>query len=181
MSASPTRPKMRVAGQAPPGIDEADLKAKVAEVLDRWPSAGPAADVVRDGSLEWFLGHGVADIESKEPVTENTVFRIGSLTTTFTAIAVMQLWEQGLVDLDAPANDYLRSFRLIPAKASFRPAAVRYLLTHTAGIGYWRRLSDLLQPGVGSGDLAPTVGALPRRLLPQGPPGGGPAGDQMGL
>ena len=46
----------------------------------------------------------------------------------------MQLWEQGLVDLDAPANDYLRAYRLIPAKASFRPATVRHLLTHTAGI-----------------------------------------------
>jgi CubicO group peptidase (beta-lactamase class C family) len=44
--------------------------------------------------------------------------------------------------------------RLIPAQASFRPATVRHLLTHTAGVGYWRRLSDLLQPGVGSGDRA---------------------------
>ena len=92
---------------------------------------------------------------------EDTVFRIGSLTKTFTAIAVMQLWEQGLVDLDAPANDYLRSFRLVPAKASFRPATVRHLLTHTAGVGYWRRLSDLLRPGVGSGDRAGRSGAPP--------------------
>jgi CubicO group peptidase (beta-lactamase class C family) len=82
------------------------------------------------------------------------VFWIGSITKTFTAIAVMQLWEQGRVDLDAPANHYLRAFRLIPAKASFRPATLRHLLTHTAGVGYWRRLSDLLQPGVGSGNRA---------------------------
>jgi CubicO group peptidase (beta-lactamase class C family) len=82
------------------------------------------------------------------------VFRIGSITKTFTAIAVMQLWEQGRVDLDVPANHYLRAFRLIPAKASFRPATLRHLLTHTAGVGYWRRLSDLLQPGVGSGNRA---------------------------
>jgi CubicO group peptidase (beta-lactamase class C family) len=82
------------------------------------------------------------------------VFRIGSITKTLTAIAVLQLWEQGLVDLDAPANDYLRTFRLVPAKASFRPATVRHLLTHTAGVGYWRRLSDLLRPGVGSGNRA---------------------------
>ncbi len=73
----------------------------------------------------------------------------------------MQLWEQGLVDLDAPANDNLRSFRLIPAKASFRPATIRHLLTHTAGIGYWRRLPDPLRPGVGSGDRAGRSGAPP--------------------
>jgi CubicO group peptidase (beta-lactamase class C family) len=66
-----------------------------------------------------------------------------------------------LLDLDAPAKDYLRSFRLVPAKASFRPATVRHLLTHTAGIGYWRRLSDLLQPGIGSGDRAGRSGAPP--------------------
>jgi CubicO group peptidase (beta-lactamase class C family) len=161
MSESPTEPKMRVVGQAPPGIDEADLTVKVAEVLDLWPSAGLAVGVVRDGSLAWFLGHGVADVGSKAPVTQDTVFRIGSITKTFTAIAVMQLWEQGSVDLDAPANDYLRSFRLIPAKASFRPATVRHLLTHTAGIGYWRRLPDLLRPGIGSGDRAGRSGVPP--------------------
>jgi CubicO group peptidase (beta-lactamase class C family) len=136
MSVPPTGPEMRAAGPAPPGIDEAGLKVRVAEVVDRWPSAGLAAGVVRGGSLEWFLGHGVANAESKEPVTQDTVFRIGSLTKTFTAIAVIQLWEQGLVDLDAPASDYLRSFRLVPAKASFRPATMRHLLTHTAGVGY---------------------------------------------
>jgi CubicO group peptidase (beta-lactamase class C family) len=88
-----------------PVVDELQLRGKIAEVLDRWPSAGLAVGVVRDGSLEWFFGHGVADIGSKEPITQDTVFRIGSITKTFTAVAVMQLWEQGLVDLDAPAND----------------------------------------------------------------------------
>jgi CubicO group peptidase (beta-lactamase class C family) len=98
------------------------------------------------------------------------VFRIGSITKTFTAIAVMQLCEQGLVDLDAPASDYLRAFPLIPAERTFRPT-LRHLLTHTAGIGYRRRLSDLLQPGVGSGDRAGRSGTPPfaeyyRRGLP---------------
>jgi CubicO group peptidase (beta-lactamase class C family) len=164
------QPAAGQANSASAPINELDLKLKVVEVLDRRPSAGLAVVLVRNGSLEWFLGHGVADVESKEPITEDTVFRIGSITKTFTAIAVMQLWERGLVDLDAPANDYLRTFRLIPAKPSFRPT-VRHLLTHTAGIGYWRRLSDLLQPGVGSGDRAGRSGAPPlgeyyRRGLP---------------
>ena len=158
------------ANGAPAPINELDMKLKVAEVLDRWPSAGLAVAVVRDGSLEWFLGDGVGDVESKEPISEDTVFRIGSITKTFTAIAAMQLCELGLVDLDSPANDYLRTFRLIPAKPGFRPT-VRHLLTHTAGIGYWRRLSDLLQPGVGSGDRAGRSGTPPlaeyyRRGLP---------------
>jgi CubicO group peptidase (beta-lactamase class C family) len=161
MTTSRTEPTSRHLSTASARSDELDLKLKVGEVLDRWPSAGLAVGVVRDGSPEWLLGHGVADVQSREPITEDTAFRIGSITKTFTAIAVMQLWEQGLVHLDTPASDYLRSFRLIPAKASFRPATVRHLLTHTAGIGYWRRLSDLLRPGVGSGDRAGRSGAPP--------------------
>jgi CubicO group peptidase (beta-lactamase class C family) len=151
MGVSPTDSRIKHAGNASLRFDKAGLSTTVAGVLDRWPSAGLAAGVIRDGSLEWFVGHGVADVAFKEPVTQDTVFRIGSITKTFTAIAIMQLQEQGLVDLDAPASDYLHSFRLIPAKPSFRPVTVRHLLTHTAGIGYLRRLADLVQPGVGSG------------------------------
>jgi CubicO group peptidase (beta-lactamase class C family) len=152
-------------------IDDTDLKATMARILDRWPCAGVAVAVITSGGLAWFHGHGFADVAAKTPITEETVFRIGSITKTFTAVAVMQLWEQGLVDLDAPANDYLRTFRLVPRKASLRPATVRHLLTHTAGVGYWRRLTDLLQPGVGSGVRAGRSGSPPlanyyRRGLP---------------
>src|SRR5215207_9029963 len=152
-------------------IDDLDLEATIAQVLDRWPSAGLAVAVIADGALAWFHGHGLADVAAKTPITEDTVFRIGSITKTFTAIAVMQLWEQGQLDLDAPANDYLRTFRLVPLKSTLPPATVRHLLTHTAGVGYWRRLSDLLRPGVGSGDRVGRSGAQPladyyRRGLP---------------
>ena len=159
MSVSSSSPRTAAAGERPVGVDGAALTPKVTQMLDRWPSAGVAVGVVRGGSLEWFFAQGVADAVSKEPVTADTVFRIGSITKTFTAIAVMQLQEQGLVYLDAPANDYLRTFQLVPAKAAFRPATVRHLLTHTAGVGYFRRLADLLHPLAGSGDRA-------RSLLP---------------
>jgi len=170
MSAIPTQAESTHVDSPLPRIDEISLNAKVIAVANRWPSAGIAAAIVRDGSLEWFAGQGVADVESKEPITADTVFRVGSITKTFTAIAVMQLWERGLVDLDAPASEYLRAFQLIPARADFRPATVRHLLTHTAGLGYWRRLSDLLRPGIGSGLRAGrTVPSLPdyyRKGLP---------------
>ncbi len=150
MTTSPIRPDE---GEQPTyghsQIDDLDMQATIAQVLERWPCAGLAVAVIADGSLAWFHGHGLGDVMAKTSITEDTVFRIGSLTKTFTAVAVMQLWEQGLVDLDAPANDYLRTFRLVPTKPGLSPATVRHLLTHTAGVGYWRRLSDLLQPGVG--------------------------------
>jgi CubicO group peptidase (beta-lactamase class C family) len=117
-----------------PEISELEFKRRVGEILNRRPAVGLAVGVVQNGQLELFHGHGLADIASNTPITEDTVFRIASITKTFTAIAVMQLSEQGLVDLDAPANDYLRAYRLNPAKANFRPATLRDLLTHTAGI-----------------------------------------------
>jgi CubicO group peptidase (beta-lactamase class C family) len=139
-----------------------DLRHSVAAGLRRWPSAGVAVVVVRDNSPVQSFCHGVADVASGRRVSEDTVFRIGSLTKTITAVAVMQLCEQGVVDLDAPANDYLRAFRLVPASAEFGPATVRHLLTHTAGVGYWRRRSDLLlHPGAGSGVTARSVLPLP--------------------
>ena len=137
---------------------EGDLRDTITTGLRRWPSAGAAVAVVRRGSPVQYFCHGVADLATRRPVGEGTAFRIGSLTKTITAIAVMQLREQGLVNLDAPANDYLRAFQLVPASAGFGPATVRHLLTHTAGIGYWRRRSDLLlHPGAGSGVTARSV------------------------
>ena len=135
-------------------VDEPELKARVGEVLNRWPVAGLAVGVVRHGSLAWFHGHGVADIASGHAGRQDTVFRIASITKTITAIAVMQLQEQGLVDLDAPASAYLRAYRLIPAKAGFRPATLRHLLTHTAGVRAVRKPSDLLRPALGWGTRA---------------------------
>jgi CubicO group peptidase (beta-lactamase class C family) len=144
---------------APPEIDQVEMKARVKQILNRHPSVGLAVGVVRNGRLEFFHGHGLADIASNTPIGEDTVFRIASITKTFTAIAVMQLWEQGLVDLDAPANDYLRAYKLIPAQAKFRPATVRHLLTHTAGIREVLHLSGLLRMR----DLGETV-KLRRRV-----------------
>jgi CubicO group peptidase (beta-lactamase class C family) len=130
-----------------PNIDQFELKRSVDAIVNRWPAVGLAVGVVRDAGLEFFFGHGVACIESAIPVTEDTVFRIGSITKTFTAVAVMQLEEQGLIDLDAPANDYLRGFRLVPAKAGWRPATTRHLLTHTAGVPEWVHPSHMINSG----------------------------------
>jgi CubicO group peptidase (beta-lactamase class C family) len=151
-------------------VAEADLRRTIATALSRFPSAGLAVAVVRENAPPLFLCHGVADTASGRPVGEHTVFRIGSLTKVITAVALMQLYEEGLIGLDAPADDYLRAFRLVPANADFRPATVRHLLTHTAGVGYWRRRSDLLlHPGVGSGVSARSI-VSPAELYREGLP-----------
>jgi len=145
MLATRARRTDRTEERVAPEIDQLDMKAKVDAILNRWPAVGLAIGVIRNGRLESFHGQGLANIASNTTVTEDTVFRIASITKTFTAIAVMQLWEQGLVDLDAPANDYLRAYKLVPAKAGFRPVTPRHLLTHTAGIREVLHLPGLLR------------------------------------
>lgn len=161
--------KVGSADQALSGADDLEMKARVEEILNRHPAVGLAVGVVRDGSLAFFYGHGVADIASDTPVREDTVFRIGSLTKTFTAIAVMQLWEQGQLDLDAPANDYLRAYKLVPARAAHRPATVRHLLTYTAGLPQAVYLSRAFKPTVGEmvgfGQRVPTLAEFYRGEL----------------
>lgn len=134
-----------------------DIEMVVAGILNRWPAVGLALGVVGNGGLKLFHGHGLADIASNTPITEDTVFRIGSITKTFTAIAVMQLWEQGLVDLDAPANVYLRGYRLVPANRSWQAATVWHLLTHTAGIPDVLHVTALFHPSWGPLDARPSI------------------------
>jgi CubicO group peptidase (beta-lactamase class C family) len=143
MATTRTGPEVTGPTHPPAGLGQADLERAVREVLNRRPAVGLGLGVVRDGRLEYFSGHGLADIPSRTPITEDTVFRVGSITKTFTAITVMQLCERGLVDLDAPANGYLRAYQLVPAQTSFRPVTIRHLLTHTAGI------PEVLHPSLG--------------------------------
>jgi CubicO group peptidase (beta-lactamase class C family) len=153
-----TRPVRQDAGhRVHMRFDEPELRAWIDGILNRHPAVGLAVGIVRHGSLEFFNGHGFADVASHTPIDADTVFRIGSVTKPFTAIAVMQLHEQGLVDLDAPANDYLRAYELILAQAGFRPATVRHLLTHTAGIAEVQRVWDLLHPEAGPFDGRPPI------------------------
>ena len=139
-------------------MDQTALDPTVADrvdaILTRRASVGLALALVRDGAVEYFRGHGVADVGTRRPITQDTGFRVASITKTFTAIAVLQLWEQQRVDLDAPAEDYLRAFRLDRRRMDHREPTLRHLLTHTSGIGeeagarLWRRdFGESVPPG----------------------------------
>ena len=130
-----------------PELEQLEIDRRVDEIVNRRPAVGLAVGVIRNGTLESFSGRGAANIESATPVTEHTVFRIASITKTFTSVAVLQLVGQGLIDLDLPANDYLRAYRLMPASANWRPATVRHLLTHTAGVPEWVSPARMIKSG----------------------------------
>ncbi len=94
--------------------------------------AGAAVTIVHQGRILLSKGYGFADIESQHAVTPaSTLFRLGSTTKPFTALAVMQLVEDGELDLDADINGYLQGMQ-IPGLAG-QVITARNLLTHTAG------------------------------------------------
>lgn len=99
--------------------------------LERNDIAGAVVAVVKDNEVLFIKGYGYADIKSRKPVTvDNTLFRIGSISKLFTWTAVMQLVEQGKIDLDADVNSYL-DFRIPDAFG--KPITMRNLMTHTPG------------------------------------------------
>jgi CubicO group peptidase (beta-lactamase class C family) len=131
-----------------------EAAAIVDEVLAAHALAGLSLGVVtRDGLAETVL-HGIAS--PGRPIERDTVFRIGSVTKTMTALALLQQWEEGAFELDDPANDYLRGLELV-GRPGWRPVTIRQLLTHTAGIGELAAWSDLRRP---MGGLAIAAGAV---------------------
>ena len=93
---------------------------------------GLALGIVRDDRIAYVRGFGKAD-DSGRPVTPRTPFIIGSLSKSFTAMAIMQLVEAGKVELDAPVQRYLPWFRVADEDAS-RAITVRHLLNQTSGL-----------------------------------------------
>src|SRR5919199_3677149 len=110
-------------------LDPAQLMAALNEVR-RAGMPGLFAEV-RDGYQVWRGASGVADVTSGRPVTPDMRHRVGSITKTFTAAAVLQQVERGQLQLDAPIGHYLP--RLVPGERG-DTITVRMLLNHTSGL-----------------------------------------------
>ncbi|WP_086565372.1 serine hydrolase domain-containing protein [Streptomyces africanus] len=120
----------------PPGpVDGTSLDtAALRDSLDAIHEAGMYGvfSSVRDGGERWTGASGVADVESGRPVTPGMRHRVGSISKTFTSVALLQQVERGRLRLDAPVGDYLPD--LIPGERG-RQITVRMLLNHTSHIG----------------------------------------------
>src|SRR5262249_39509006 len=108
---------------------------------------GMAVAVVRDQDLLWSRGFGLADVERGIPATPGTRYRVGSVTKLFTATAVMQLRDEGKLDLDDTVKRHLPWFALAGEGGSPPPdLTIRQLLSHTSGLpreaafAYWDTL-----------------------------------------
>lgn len=169
-NALPQTTKEAASPTSTPALSEADLRAFVDGIvplqLERGNIAGAVVLVVKDGKTLFAKGYGYADVATKRPVTpEGTLFRPGSISKLFTWTAVMQLVEEGKLDLDRDVNSYL-DFK-IPS-AFGKPITLRNIMTHTSG--FEETAKDLFVKD--AGDMKPLDEYLkvhmPTRIFPPG-------------
>jgi CubicO group peptidase (beta-lactamase class C family) len=108
------------------------LATRLAELIEEGNIPG-ACVAVRAGAETVTATAGVLGLETGYPVTADSVFQIGSITKVWTATLVMQLVDEGVIDLDAPVRAYLPDFRTVD-EAAAKSVTIRQLLSHTSGI-----------------------------------------------
>jgi CubicO group peptidase (beta-lactamase class C family) len=124
-----------------PSVPEA-LATRLRELAGLDAVAGVAVTVVREGQAIGFWSAGYASLPFRVPVTEHTLFHIGSVGKHITALAVMQLVDAGSVVLDASVGSYVQGL-----PDSWAAISVRRLLTHTSGLpDYGRVIRDWDRP-----------------------------------
>jgi CubicO group peptidase (beta-lactamase class C family) len=140
-------------GQAPSlSADRvAELDVALEQVRDRFGVPGLAVGIVLDGVPVYARGFGVRDTQTGAPVTPSTLFHAASLSKTFTAMAVLQLAEQGRLALDDPLERHLPGF-------AGSGITLTHLLTHTAGFQDWRRATGSTDDAAVAGYVAEISG-----------------------
>ncbi|EFH83562.1 serine hydrolase [Ktedonobacter racemifer] len=113
-------------------IDPTQIQARVSELLSEYWIPSAAIGILHDGEITNFAV-GVKNLSTEEPVTTNTIYQCGSMTKTWTALAFMQLVDEGKVDLDEPVRTYLPGFKVADPEVSAK-VTPRHLLNHTNGI-----------------------------------------------
>ena len=110
--------------------------------LDQNHLAGAVTLVLRQGRIVHFEAHGWRDLETRTPMTRDSIFRIYSMTKPIVSAAVMMLQEEGKLELDDPVHQYLPELEGLKVfsengnEAAARPMSIRDLLRHTAGLTY---------------------------------------------
>lgn len=121
------------APQAPPESPYAEIETIFEQARKDFHSPGLSAAIAVGDKLVWSGGIGLADVENDVPASAESVYRIGSVSKPISAVAVMQLVEQGAVSLDEPIQKYVPDF---PEKRPHK-ITLRHILTHTSGIRHY--------------------------------------------
>ena len=129
--------------------------------------AGAVVAVVKDGQIVTERGFGYSDVATKKPVDPKlTLFRPGSVSKLFTWTAVMQLVEQGKLDLDADVNTYLPTDFQVPPRDG-KPITLRNIMTHTAG--YEEQIKNIITENPDTPDFVTLLKRwMPNRVFDAG-------------
>lgn len=162
------------------GLDASRL-TRIADHLKRYVDGGKLPGylvlVARHGQPAYLHQYGLCDVEQQKPVAADTIFRIYSMTKPITSVALLQLYERGLFQLDHPVARFIPSFQNLQVFAAgdaqhyqttppARPVTIRDLFTHTAGFAYGLASNqhpvDVLyrERGVLNGTLAEMIAKL---------------------
>jgi CubicO group peptidase (beta-lactamase class C family) len=121
-----------------------DLKMSLLIKLALYPSL--SACIINGDEVTWSNSYGFYDLDNRKSATENTIYNIASISKTFTGTALMQLYDQGLFDLDEDVNNYL-PFNLRNPNFPDDPITFRMLLSHSSSLNidssdyYWLNFS----------------------------------------
>jgi len=150
-------------------VPEHDLDAEITDMMEKYGLPSVSACVIHEGAIMWQGYYGYSDVENQVEPDIGTIYYVASVSKLFILTAVMQLEEQGLIDLDNDINDYLPISIRNPNFPDI-PVTARILLTHTSGLN-WPRY-DWEVPGIYDSfppDEAPRPTEwIPEFLLPGG-------------
>lgn len=124
-------------------ISVAQIEEKVQKLMNEWDIPGLSLAIVK-GNQVYTRGFGYADTKKETPVTPDTHFELASTSKAFTALAILKLEKDGLVNLDAPVTTYLPWFK-VNYRGRDCPVTLRQFLHHTSGIP--TRSISLIPPG----------------------------------
>jgi D-alanyl-D-alanine carboxypeptidase len=133
-TAAETTPSNRLAGNADVEAATRLFSAWLESQMAYRGTPGVMVGVIHDQDLVWSKGFGHADVASRQPMTAETKFRMASHSKMLTAIAIMQLREQGKLRLDDPVVKHLPWFKAKPAGDDDGPITVEQLLSHSSGL-----------------------------------------------
>lgn len=140
--------------------------------------AGAVVLIVKDNQVAYYKGHGYADLAAKKIMPADAIFRIMSQTKAITSLGIMQLFEQGKLNLDQPISDFIPEFKNPKLISTFNRADSSYttapakreitfrdLLTHTSGIDYPAIGTDTMQAVYAKNNIPSGLGYFNETLL----------------
>ncbi|MGI6662367.1 MAG: serine hydrolase domain-containing protein [Bacillota bacterium] len=126
--------KRTMGADMPLGEFTAYMDERIPALMQMYEIPGCSIALVNDGEIVWTEAYGYANVESGRALTVDTPMSVQSVTKSVTAWGIMRLAEKGLIDLDAPASQYLKSWQFPNSGYPTDKITARQLLSHTAGM-----------------------------------------------